>query len=207
MPLFGDQMVEHFHIPVGIVATGIGSTSVREWLPKGTRLARLPTLARNVVTNSEGQWEASGIIFQNFIARLERLGTNGFRAVLWHQGESDSHQVDPDRTLPGKLYAQNLEQLIRDSSRAIGWTPPWFVAQVSYHPADSISPDIRDAQMSICNAGLAVPGPDTDALTGDMREKNGTGVHFSAKGLKAHAHLWFEKVSPWLEQQFGEAGK
>jgi hypothetical protein len=23
----------------------------------------------------------------------------------------------------------------------------------------------------------------------------------SAKGLKAHAHLWLEKVTPWLEQQ------
>jgi hypothetical protein len=207
MPLFGDEMAEHFHVPIGIVATGVGATSVREWLPAGTRLTRLPPLTRNVVTNSEGQWEVSGKIFQNFTTRMTQLGTNGFRAVLWHQGESDANQMDPDRTLPGRLYVQNLEQLIRDSSRAIGWTPSWFVAQVSYHPTNSVSPDIRDAQTTVCKSGLAVPGPDTDTLTGDMREKDGTGIHFSAKGLKAHAHLWFEKVSPWLERQLDEAGK
>jgi hypothetical protein len=208
MPPFGDEMAERFHIPVGLVATGIGSTSVREWLPMGTRLTRLPPLTRNVVTNSEGQWESSGKIFEKFTARLKLLGTNGFRAVLWHQGESDAHQADPERTLPGELYRQYLEQLIRDSRRAIGWDAPWFVAQVSYHnPNDTSSPDIRAAQRAVWDDGVALPGPDTDTLTGDLREKNGTGVHLSAKGLKAHAHLWVEKVSSWLEQQLGRADK
>jgi len=149
-----------------------------------------------------------GKIFQKFTTTLKLLGTNGFRAVLWHQGESDANQVDPTRTLPGELYRQNLGQLIRDSRRAIGWDAPWFVAQVSYHHAgDVASAEIRAAQKSVWEDGVALQGPDTDVLTGDMREKNGAGVHLSAKGLKAHAHLWFEKISPWLEQRLGGSGK
>jgi hypothetical protein len=208
MPPFGDEMAGHFHVPIGIVATGIGSTSVREWLPAGTRLTLLPPLTRNVIAVGDGQWEVSGKIFDSFNARMKQLGTHGFRAVLWHQGESDAKQADPERTLPGPLYRQYLGQLIRESRQAIGWEAPWFVAQVSYHnPADTASPDIRAAQKSLWDDGLALPGPDTDTLTGDMREKNGGGIHLSAQGLKAHARLWVEKVSPWLEQQIAEAGK
>jgi hypothetical protein len=202
MPLFGDALVERFNVPVGIVAMGIGSTSVREWLPAGIRFSRLPSLTRNVVTVAPGEWESSGRIFYNFTAGMKRFGLNGFRAVLWHQGESDANQSDPQRTLPGALYRKFLEQIISDSRKEIGWDVPWFVATATYHsPADPCSPDIRAAQKAVCDDGFALPGPDTDTLTGQMREKHGTGIHLSAAGLAAHAHLWVEKVSPWLQQQ------
>jgi hypothetical protein len=110
------------------------------------------------------------------------LGPRGFRAVLWHQGESDANQEDPGRTLPGKLYREYLEKLINDSRREIGWNAPWFVAQASYHrPGDEGSPDIRSAQASMWRDGVALEGPDTDAIKGELRR-------------------WFDKVSPWLEQ-------
>ncbi len=202
MPLFGDALAEKFHVPIGIVAMGIGSTSVREWLPAGVPFYRLPPLTRNVVTVGAGQWESSGRIFDNFTARMKQLGPNGFRAVLWHQGESDANQADPERTLPGALYRKYLEAIISDSRKEIGWNAPWFVATASYHsPSDTNSPDIRAAQKGVCDDGFASPGPDTDTLTGKMREKNGSGIHLSATGLRAHAQLWVEKVSPWLEQQ------
>ena len=202
MPLFGDAMVGRFHVPVGIVAMGIGSTSVREWLPAGVAFSRLPTLTHNVVTIAVGQWESSGKNFENFTARMKQLGANGFRAVLWHQGESDAKQSDPQCTLPGQFYRQYLERVISDSRREIGWNAPWFVAQASYHnPGDTNSPDIREAQKSVCDDGFAILGADTDTLLGSMREKNGTGIHLSAAGLKAHAQLWVVAVAPWLEHQ------
>ena len=202
MALFGDTMVERFHVPVGIVATGIGSTSVREWLPRGVRFSGLPPLTRNVETVGVGQWESSGKIFDSFTERMNQLGPNGFRAVLWHQGESDANQANPQRTLSGTLYRKYLEQIISDSRKEIGWSAPWFVATASYHsPSDTGSPDIRAAQKGVCDDGFALPGPDTDTLTGSMREKHGTGIHLSAAGLQAHAQLWVEKVAPWVEQQ------
>ncbi len=208
IPPFGDAMAGRFHVPIGIVAMGIGASSVREWLPAGTRLSGLPPRTQNVVAVGSNQWEAVGKIYDNFTVRMKQLGLHGFRAVLWHQGESDAHQADPERTLPGNIYRRNLQQLIVDSRVAIGWDAPWFVAQVSYHrPDDAASPDIRAAQKALWDAGLALPGPDTDTLTGDMREKKGAGIHLSAKGLREHGHLWALKVGPWLEHQLDATGQ
>jgi hypothetical protein len=135
------------------------------------------------------------------VERMKQLGLHGFRAALWHQGESDANQQDPTRTLPGRLYREYLEQLIRESRRAVGWEAPWFVAQVSYHvPGDEASTDIRAAQASLWTNGIALAGPDSDALKGDLRENDGKGVHFSGPGLRAHAACWVDKVAPWLEQ-------
>ena len=108
--------------------------------------------------------------------------------MLWHQGESDANQRDATRTLPGALYEKFLTQLIRDSRRETGWDAPWFVALASYHvPGDEASPDIRAAQAALWKSGVALEGPDSDALTGEWRERGGKGVHFSGKGLREHA--------------------
>jgi hypothetical protein len=149
-----------------------------------------------------GEWESKGLIFSTFSARMKQLGPHGFRAVLWHQGESDAHQADATRTLPGQLYREYLEKLIHDSRREIGWNAPWFVALVSYHgPGDEASPDIRAAQAWLWRKRIALEGPDSDALKGDLRESGGQGVHFSGPGLREHAARWVEKVGPWLERQ------
>jgi hypothetical protein len=82
------------------------------------------------------------------------------------------------------------------------WDVPWFVAQVSYHsPADTGSPDIRNAQKSVCDDHLAMLGPDTDTLTGLNRQNKGAGVHLSDRGLHAHAGLWATKVEPFIDRQ------
>lgn len=203
---FGDALAERFKVPIGIVATGVGATSVREWLPAGTRFPNPPTLVGNVTQLPSGEWESKGMIYSRLTTRLRALGPHGFRAVLWHQGESDANQRDATRTLPGDLYREYLSQLIRDSRRDLGWAAPWFVAQVSYHtPDDPASPDIRAAQKAVWDFGLALAGPDSDSLTGELRERDGQGVHFSGPGLRAHAALWVEKVAPWLEQQLAKS--
>jgi hypothetical protein len=75
------------------------------------------------------------------------------------------------------------------------------MALVSYHvPDDEASPDIRAAQASLWKAGIAFEGPDSDTLKGDLREADGTGVHFSGPGLHEHAAKWVDKVAPWLEK-------
>lgn len=202
LPPFGDAVARRFGVPVGFVACGIGATSVREWLPQGARFPNPPTLTERVRPLSNGQWESKGEAFDTFVARMKPLGPRGFRAVLWHQGESDANQADSTRTLPGPLYREYLERLIRESRAALGWEAPWFVAQVSYHvPGDEASPDIRAAQASLWADGIALPGPDSDALKGNLRENGGKGVHFSGPGLRAHAAAWMERVAPWLEQR------
>ncbi len=133
---------------------------------------------------------------------MKSLGPQGFRAVLWHQGESDANQRDASRTLSGEHYRQYLTQLIYESQMALDRQVPWFVAQVSYHgPGDEGSTDIREAQAALWKSGIALEGPDSDALNSLWRESAGRGVHFSGKGLREHARRWSEKIIPWLEQQ------
>ncbi len=204
LPPFGDAMADRFGVPIGLVACGIGATSVREWLPGGVSFPNPPTIESRVHRLPSGVWESDGAAFTMLVQRMQQLGPQGFRAVLWHQGESDANQRDASRTLPGPLYREYLETVIQQARRAIGWDAPWFVAQVSYHtPADESSPEIREAQAALWHACVALEGPDSDALRGDLRENGGRGVHFSGAGLRAHAARWVEKVVPWLAKQPG----
>jgi len=202
MPPLGDELVNRLGVPVGFIACGIGATSVREWLPKGAVFPNPPTIESRVERLPDGNWASKGTAYEAFIARMKPFCPHGFRAVLWHQGESDANQRDPSRTLPGKLYREYLEKLIRDSRRDTGFEAPWFVAQASYHvPGDEGSEEIRAAQASLWRDGLALEGPDSDALKGFLRQDQGKGVHFSGPGLRAHAAKWAEKLVPWLESQ------
>ncbi len=201
MPPLGDSLVQHFDVPVGFLACGIGATSVREWLPQGRTFPNPPTIESRVRALDNGQWESDGRAYAMLIQRMKSLGPQGFRAVLWHQGESDANQSDASRTLPGALYREYLEFIIRASRTELGWNVPWFVAQASYHiPGDESSPDIRAAQASLWVDNIALAGPDSDSLKSEWRDSNGQGVHLNSKGLQAHAALWFEKLAPWIQQ-------
>lgn len=81
MPAFGDAMYARYKVPIAVAATGVGATSVREWLPKGETMDKPPTTGANVVPTGPGQWASTGAIFDNFMKRCRALGTNGFRAV------------------------------------------------------------------------------------------------------------------------------
>ena len=202
MPLLGDALSKKLNLPIGIIAYGQGGTSVREWLPQGSRFPNPPTVENKVRKINDGEWESLGKIYPGFIERMKVFGKNGFRAVLWHQGESDANQKDPTRTLSGPLYEKYLTQLILKTRADLEWDVPWFVAQATYHvPGDEADPNIRTAQAALWKNGVALEGPDTDQLKGKLRERDGQGVHFSGPGLEAHADAWFEKVSPWLAQK------
>lgn len=201
-PSFGDELAEALGVPIGVAVTGNGATSVLQWQPKGTRVGIRPTayaFVREVGTNS---WECDGALFDHLARRVAQLGSHGFRAVLWHQGESDANQPNPTpRRITGAEYASALETLIRGQRAAAGWEIPWFVALVSYHvPEDPGSGVIRDAQINLWQRGVALRGPDTDALQGDNRDSGGRGVHFSGKGQKAHGHLWAKQVLAHLQR-------
>src|SRR5258705_472457 len=81
-----------YHVPIGIASVGHGFTSVRQWLPADTPVHVMPTMTRYVRTDSAGTFVSDGALFAGMMLRIHRLGVHGFRALLWHQGESDSHQ-------------------------------------------------------------------------------------------------------------------
>jgi hypothetical protein len=202
MPPLGDALVKQLNVPVAFIPCGIGATSVREWLPQGVTFPHPPTIESRVQKLPSGEWQSNGAAYARLLELMQQAGPYGFRAVLWHQGESDANQRDPARTLPGKLYREYLEDIILTSRRDIHWNAPWFVAQVSYHvPGDEASPDIRAAQAALWQDGVALEGPDSDALKGELRERHGQGVHFSGAGLREHGSRWASQITPWLQQE------
>lgn len=200
-PAFGDAMAEQFSVPIGIACTGFGGTSVNQWLPAGERYHVKPTAGGNFTTDGD-DYVSEGRLYEFALRRMEQLGAHGFRAVLWHQGESDANQPHPTpRRLTGDEYAAALTRIITQSRRDAGWRMPWFTAQVSYNSplvdGSHTSHTIRDGQAKLWADKTSLQGPDTDTLGANMRQ----GVHFNQAGQRAHGELWAQKVRPWLDAE------
>jgi hypothetical protein len=197
-PSFGDALYVRYGVPIGIAAVGHGSTSVRQWLPAGEPVKVMPTMTKYIVLGEDGVLRSDGTLFNGMMKRIGQLGVHGFHAVLWHQGESDSHQ-SPEHDISAETYRMMLEHLILAVRGQAGWKIPWFVAQASYHtPEDTSCPPIREVQRNLWQSGVALQGPDTDTLTARYRQNNGKGTHFNDAGLKAHGLLWAQAVEAYL---------
>jgi hypothetical protein len=132
------------------------------------------------------------------MTRIHQLGPMGFRAVLWHQGESDALP-------PTEVYVNKMTTVIKRSTFEAGWQFPWFIAHASYHNMEHTSwPLVRDAQTQLWQKGIALEGPDTDTLQAEYRDYDGKGIHFSPKGLRAHGKMWAEKVGAYLDKVLGK---
>ncbi len=198
MPAFGDALHAKLGVPIGLVPIAQGGTSVREWLPAGIRFKEQTTTGKGVKKVGD-EYESNGVLFERLISVMKAFGKNGFRAVLWHQGESDAGQArggyPADRQITGAQYAAFMEQLIHASRKDSGWEVPWLTAVTTYHSEkDAADEEFRPAMMSLWSRGVSYPGPDTDALRGGLR----AGVHFNAKGLQMHGELWALMVAAWL---------
>jgi hypothetical protein len=204
-PSFGDAMFARYHVPIAIASVGHGSTSIRQWLPAGDNVEVMPTMTRYVTRNPDGSLTSTGTLFNGMLNRIRQLeasappGGHGLRAILWHQGESDSHQP-AEHEISAETYRRMLIRVITATRTSGGWPVPWFVAQATYHlPTDTSTPAIREAQQSLWQQGIALQGPDTDTLGPPYRQNNGTGTHLNDTGLKLHGQLWARAVSVWLD--------
>ena len=199
IPSFGDALYRRYRVPIGVASVGHGSTSVRQWLPADEPVEVMPTMTKYVIQNADGALTSDGTLFNGMMMRIRQLGVHGFRAVLWHQGESDSHQPS-EHEITAEAYRRMLEHIIQATRSQAGWNIPWFVAQATYHtPEDTSCPPIREAQRSLWQSGIAFEGPDTDTLTAVYRQNNGKGTHFNDAGLKAHGQLWAHQVELYLD--------
>ena len=206
MPAFGDAMVRRWAVPIGLVPVAVGSTSVRQWLPRGIKFKQNTTTGLGVIKVGD-EFESDGKLSEKLLAPMKTPGIGGFRAVLWHQGESDVGQprsgYPADRQISGAQYFEFMAQLIHDARDVAGWPVPWFTAVTTFHSeTDASDEEFRSAMQMLWRKGISWPGPDTDELRGDLR----AGVHFNGKGLQKHGELWAEKVSLWLSESMAKSG-
>ncbi len=164
-PRLGSLLVQSNPVPVGFVGLAYGGTSISQWAP-GTDL------------------------FRNLTNTLVRFGTNGVRAVLWHQGESDSLA-----STSAANYARQLSNIVARARSAAGWPVPWGIAEASFHPSATRSqeePVAAGQRLFVAGTTDSFRGARTDDF--NLEGKLSDTVHFNATGLDDHGRLWAEAL-------------
>jgi len=162
----GDLLSEAEDIPIGFINVGVGGTQVSQWVP-GT-------------SNYNNRLEPA----------LQSFPVNGFRAVLWHQGESDSIA-----NVTAAAHASRLNAMISQSRIDAGWNVPWYLAEASFHPTPSLAseePVAAGQRATVHSDPNIFLGPSTDEfhLEDAAGGKLSDSVHFNAAGLIDHATQW-----------------
>ena len=176
-PALGDALYKEFHVPIGVSPTGWGGTTAEQWQPSAQAL--------------DGRIN----LYDFFMKRVYNFGQNGFRCVIWHQGESNvGNETD--------YFYPLMVNIIESSRKDAGWDIPWFVAKVSYHGPHMRGNDaIRNAHQKLWDEKVAFEGPDTDTMQEEYRDYDGNGIHFGLKGLKRHGEWWAEFIIPYIHSQ------
>lgn len=162
----GDQLVAADNIPVGFICVGVGATETGQWLPGTTNYNTLLKPA------------------------IQSFPPGGFRALLWHQGESDSIA-----NISAATHASRMASIIAQSRTDAAWSIPWYLAEVSFHPATHLSQEepVAAGQRAAIHADpLVFFGASTDSLHLEDAAggKLADSVHFNAAGLADHATQW-----------------
>lgn len=169
-PTLGDNLTEKLGVPIGFVLTGYGGASISQYQPTANSLYNYIKKAINI------------------------LEPTGFRAILWHQGESDTaNGTSTD------AYKTALLSIINQSRIDAGFDVPWMIANASYYPTYQAPPNdfklshaVRLGQASACNETDIFLGPDTDQWGSAYR--NSDNVHFNLQGLITHGNAWAGKL-------------
>ncbi|MBN2377427.1 MAG: hypothetical protein JXD22_13580 [Sedimentisphaerales bacterium] len=163
----GSLLVADLNIPIAFITTGYAGSMVSEWLPTSPKQ-----------------------LYPRLEQALDAAGTNGVRAVLWHQGEQDSYEHTS--TLD---YVQSLTVVINAMRQYADWQVPWGIAIAAY-PGDAYYVPayvqaINDAQLYVTDTVPAVfEGPYTDDLIGIGIYRQADSVHFNDAGENEHALRW-----------------
>ncbi|MCX6872550.1 MAG: hypothetical protein NTW21_01900 [Verrucomicrobia bacterium] len=164
--LLGDRIAASHQVPVCFRSASLNWTEVAAWLPPDTEL------------------------YKNLSSCVRAFGKDGVRAVLWHQGESDTLV----KTSAG-TYCERIKTIVEALNQDAGYPLPWLVAKASFHPG-SQAPEqaaVAKGQQLLWTKRICFQGPVTDDLLG--QEYRHDGVHFNQKGLEKHAARWFDALS------------
>jgi len=167
--ILGDLIVESQQVPVCFRSATPTWAAVEKWMP--------------------GVQHKSFKLYNTLLGRVGEFPKDGIRAILWHQGESDSSAKTPAET-----YRDRLKTIIETLNKDLGYDVTWFVAQASYRlkaeAADQA--EVAKGQQLLWKESIAKRGPNTDELGPEYRIG---GVHFNQKGLTAHAERWFKALA------------
>lgn len=171
-PAVGDVLVRQLHVPVLIISTGIGGTTVARW----RQVAEDPS-------STDSSYVACRATLQRWIPYT------GIRALIWFGNENDLNQGPT-----AEVFTENFQRLIARSRLDAGLPNlPWVIAFDAYDPgiAEKIGPVEmqrrkerldRGAQRVLETVPFTYDGPPTDDLGPEFRRSDGD--HFNEAGVR-----------------------
>lgn len=173
--MVGDKLVQRLNVPVLFLGAALGGSSSTAW--QQGALGNLGTTTNSSVYRQLGE------------ALLHYVTRTGARAVLWHQGETDTYYGTNYQT-----YYNNLITVIQKSRQQLGSYPlAWMISRVSYNGGQT-SPAIISAQNQlIADLSNAYPGPASDSITGP--ENRPDNIHMKGPGLIRFINSWDQALS------------
>lgn len=158
---FADSYARHFERNVGMIPCADGGTAMAEWMP--------------------GSLLYDHAVLQTKLAQR----TSELKAVIWHQGESDSH--DPQLV---ETYAQRFLTMIGQLRREVGEVPvilgqlhPGIVAQVPAAQVGRMNGIFEEISLQL--PGCAV------AKAEDLRLRSDN-LHFDAASCRELGNRYFK---------------
>ena len=195
----GDSLVNKLNVPVCFFNVAWGGTSIRNWAESSRGIA------------SENPWVAGrfypvGFPFINLKRAAEIYGLKlGIRAILWHQGETDTYHNNIDEN----KFKEYLAEIVSNLRKQTGLSIPWVISEVSaissyLSNGTTCSPisynnNIISAQQAFVNDRLleeVYSGPNTDQV--EIPRSNDTYascVHFTPQAYGRVAELWEDKLN------------
>ena len=171
-PAVGDVLVRQLHVPVLIISTGIGGTTVERW-----------RLVAENPTSGDSSYVACRATLQHWIPYT------GVRALVWFGNENDLN-LGPS----ADVFTDNFKRLIA-RTRIDSGIPnlPWVIAFDAFDPGilAKIGPVEmqrrkerldRGAQKVLETVPFTYDGPQTDDLGPEFRRSDGD--HFNEAGVR-----------------------
>lgn len=171
----GDQLASRLGVPILFYNTGWYGAGIKNWSesingPTYSLFGGAPFLPSGMPYNN------LRLVIQTYVS------LTGVRAVLWHQGETDTYAKTSAQS-----YKENLEKVINQSRIDAGRNISWVIARASYsEPWGGTYSTVINAQNEVIQSLSNIfYGPETDGI-GNRSE----GVHFQNEGLTTFGDAW-----------------
>jgi len=183
----GDLLAARLNVPILFFNAAWTATSSENW--RSSAEGR-PTFG---AYSSDYQFPAGQPYGNLKVAMQFYAHSLGMRAILWHQGETDSYQASSADT-----YSSNLRVIIQKSREHSGKNVSWVVARASYDDDRKSNAAVLAGQDQVINSVPNVfPGPNTDVIqvprTTPTRPTDN--VHFQDGFLNEVAMAWSNSLT------------
>lgn len=177
--VLGDFLVQRLGVPILFINTAFEGFDINQWVVSAS--------GGRGVNPFSGISASQGFPFNSLKNSTQQyIHMLGVRAVLLHQGESDTFISTSQEN-----YTNRLQSVIRQLRQDVQKDISFVVARVSrYNTIPLYQPVINAQNQVIAQDGNVFAGPNTDSIT--ERYDN---IHFSPLGLRLAAIAWNNSLS------------